>query len=100
MSDWNRAPERTQAEVIETLRGAAAAEAALRKPVDDMPWFWGPGGPREHDNPAKRVVVEGEYYLIDDNSREFGGRRFTIVFFDRRPAAARNLSSQGSIPPQ
>lgn len=65
--------------------------------------FWGPGGDRDHDDPAKRVVVDGQHYLICEERgslrfRGFGGRRFHIEFFDGRRATTTNLMHQGEIP--
>ncbi|WP_433235329.1 DUF6197 family protein [Streptosporangium sp. CA-135522] len=103
IGDWLRAPGRIQADVVASLRGAAAeAEMAGEAPEDDKSWFWGPGGERDDDDPVKRVVVEGEHYLIVDETcsgfRGFGGRRFDIEFFDGRTATTWNLWHQGTIP--
>jgi len=49
------------------------------------------------------VRAEGQHYVIcpDTTSglRGFGGREFTIEFFDGRSVTSRNLWSQGTIPP-
>ncbi|MFD9950543.1 hypothetical protein ACFWYW_57555 [Nonomuraea sp. NPDC059023] len=65
--------------------------------------FWGPGGYRDGDDPAKRVVVDGEHYLICEETgqlrfRGFGGSRFHIEFFDGRRATTTNLMHQGTVP--
>ncbi|MBD9721898.1 hypothetical protein PV755_09160 [Streptomyces caniscabiei] len=69
--------------------------------------IWGPGGVRDEDDTAKRVVAGGGHYLLgDDNSdsptayRGFDGRRFTIEFFDGRTVSSGDLWYQGVIPPK
>ncbi|MGW6531389.1 hypothetical protein [Streptomyces venezuelae] len=68
--------------------------------------FWGPGGVRDADNPAKRVVVDGKHYMLGDDKpgsgqfKGFGGRRFDIEFFDGRTVTTRDLWYQGVIPPK
>jgi hypothetical protein len=67
--------------------------------------FWGPGGDRDRDDLARRVVVDGEHYLICDETasavmRGFGGHPFGIEFFDGRRVTTRNLWHQGTVPPQ
>jgi hypothetical protein len=69
----------------------------------DTDQAWGPGGWRDRDDPAKRVVVDGEHFYICDEIgsrqlRGFGGRRFYIEFFDGRRAETTNLMHQGTIP--
>jgi hypothetical protein len=66
--------------------------------------FWGPGGPRDDDDPTRRVVVNNVHYLIapdrSDNFGGHGGARFEIAFHDGRRVTSRNLWSQGKIPPK
>lgn len=70
---------------------------------DSRAHTWGPGGYRDLDDPTMRVVVEVEHYLIceekgPDRFRGFGGRLFTIEFFDGRRVSTTNLMHQGTVP--
>jgi hypothetical protein len=50
---------------------------------------------------ARRVVVEGQHYMVapeDGSFKGFGGRRFHIRFFDGREIDTGNLWHQGIIP--
>lgn len=64
--------------------------------------FWGPDGYLENvTDPADRVVIDGEHYVIREDAgpiRGFGGRRFDIQFFDGRTVTTRNLWHQGTVP--
>ncbi|GHC38526.1 hypothetical protein GCM10010348_77350 [Streptomyces anthocyanicus] len=78
---------------------------SVEQSVDHNDKFWGPGGTRDGDDPAKRVVVDGEHYMLGDDSptfpkayKGFGGRRFTIKFFDGRTITTGDLWYQGVIP--
>lgn len=72
--------------------------------LDTIDWFWGPGGTRDQDDPARRVVVDGRHYLIGDDKpggfKGYGGSRFEIAFFDGRKVTTRDLWHQGTIPPK
>jgi len=70
---------------------------------DDFDWFWGPGGDVDQIEPANRVVIDGEHYMLGDNTagmKGFGGRRFDIEFFDGRRVTTTDLWFQGVIPPK
>jgi hypothetical protein len=72
---------------------------------DNSDSYWGPGGTRDNDDPTKRVVVNANHYLIDEETgrpefRGFAGRRFAIAFFDGRAITTTNLMHQGVIPPK
>lgn len=75
--------------------------------IDHDDAFWGPGGTRDGDDPAERVVVGGEHYLLGDDKPDypkafkgFGGRRFAIEFFDGRKVTTHDLWHQGVVPPK
>ncbi|MEU7039822.1 hypothetical protein AB0A77_02035 [Streptomyces varsoviensis] len=76
--------------------------------VDSADDFWTEHSPHPdiwHQSadcePERRVVVDGQHYVIGPgNSGGFGGRRFDIEFFDGRRVTTRDLWSQGAIPPK
>ncbi|MEV0556320.1 hypothetical protein AB0I27_23060 [Streptomyces sp. NPDC050597] len=75
--------------------------------TDHEDGFWGPGGTRDGDDPAKRVVVAGEHYVLGDDKPDypkafkgFGGRRFAIEFLDGRRIVTHDLWHQGVVPPK
>lgn len=78
----------------------------INEEIDHHDAFWGPGGPRDQDNPARRAVIDGKHYLIAPETthphdfRGHGGRTFIIEFFDGRTVTTTNLWSQGRIPPK
>lgn len=57
---------------------------------------------------SRRVVVDHAHYMLGDEPGDytmssvlgFGGREFTIAFFDGRTVTTRNLWYQGKIPPK
>ncbi|MDH2424851.1 hypothetical protein [Sphaerisporangium sp. TRM90804] len=82
---------------------AYAITVTVSEGREDHDDYWGPGGFRDRDDPTRRVVIDGEHYLIGDGtgpSRGFGGRRFDVEFFDGRTVATRDLWHQGVIPPK
>lgn len=54
------------------------------------------------EDEARRVIVDGEHYMIgiDDTGiiKGFGGRKFTVLFHDGRIVETTNLWCQGEIP--
>lgn len=79
----------------------------VRKSVSHNDDFWGPGGTRDLDDPVRRVVVDGEHYMLGDDNpnlpsscKGFGGRRYRIEFFDGRTVPTSDLWHQGTIPPK
>jgi hypothetical protein len=75
--------------------------------IDHADDFWGPGGPRDNDDPQKRVVVDGKHYHIGEpgldgaqSFKGFSGRIWEIEFFDGRTARTDNLWCQGVVPPK
>ncbi|NUP15432.1 MAG: hypothetical protein HOZ81_04875 [Streptomyces sp.] len=82
-----------------------AITVLIEQTVDHNDKFWGPGGTRDGDDPAKRVVVDGNHYILGDDKpgdpfKGFGGSRFDIEFFDGRTVTTRDLWHQGVIPPK
>jgi hypothetical protein len=51
---------------------------------------------------ARRVIVKGEHYMVGSNDptpfNGFGGRDFSIKFYDGRKIKSSNLWHQGEIP--
>jgi hypothetical protein len=82
-----------------------AITVAVEQSVDHNDKFWGPGGRRDGDDLAKRVVIDGEHYTLGEDKpgyewKGFGGRRFDIEFFDGRKVTTHDLWHQGTIPPK
>lgn len=83
----------------------AAVRALVLAVTDSHDDFWGPGGLRDRDDPARRVVIDGQHYLLGEErpgqtGDGFGGARFDIEFRDGRRVTTRNLWHQGAIPPR
>jgi hypothetical protein len=85
-------------------KGEPVITVTIDETVTHADDFWGPGGPRDEDDPACRVVVNNVHYIIvpDTNSRfqGHGGAVFEIAFHDGRRVTSRNLWTQGKIPPK
>ncbi|GLX06736.1 hypothetical protein [Microbispora sp. NBRC 16548] len=106
INDWLRDPDRTQAEVVAALRGAATATSDHEdEDAAHQERFWGPGGHLQTEVPPDtRLVVNGEHYAICDEDapgfRGYGGRRFDVQFHDGRTVTTTNLWCQGTVPAQ
>ncbi|MEV8636430.1 hypothetical protein AB0395_32735 [Streptosporangium sp. NPDC051023] len=91
---------------VEQLDGSNKVYAlalTVQESTDDRDSFWGPGSAVDKADPERRVVVDGEHYLIGDGAdsfRGFGGRRHDIEFFDGRTVTTRDLWHQGTVPPK
>lgn len=88
-------------------RKVYAITIGVEESVDHSDDFWGPGGRRDGDDPQKRVVINGEHYMLGDDSprtpkgiKGFGGARFDIEFFDGRIVSTCDLWHQGTVPPK
>lgn len=88
---------------VESPQGSVTVQTRTYR--DDRDDFWQPLVDVVAD--GRSVIVNGEHYRIadephtgaPDNCRGFGGRQFTIAFFDGRTVTTRNLWQQGIVPP-